>query len=443
MIRVLVLTIMLLPVSMLALEYTFPGTTWETATPEEVGLDAGAVNTAASQLGGHGAIIRYGYVVKVWGSSGLAASTDWASSCKPIFSLMIWKAIHDGKVESFQTLVKDIMTDQTFNEKDSKIQLYHLAHMTSGWGRAEDPGDAFSYNDWAINLYGKAVYHYIFKESGTTPSEIMQSELSMLQFEHDPGLHETKVGRWADVSVGDAGRMAHLFLNDGNWNGTQVINKGEIYNMLGQVVPADLPITKAEGDMSFNSGTLGGRSTYQNDGNMGPGSYSFNFWLNANKKLWPDLDTNVFQGNGHFGRENYTIFPNEQLIVIHYGNTFSNSQMNSRYKPLLEGVTSNPIEPINEIGPAPVNIQETQAAKNKTINIYSTSQKSGLVLGLPVFSGIGKLRIVNTQGLTLVQERVHSGDKFNWDTKQIKPGVYFAELNAEGLKVRRKLTLTH
>ncbi|MBF0430971.1 MAG: hypothetical protein HQK83_06805 [Fibrobacteria bacterium] len=346
----LIVFCLLLPISTMALDYTFPGTTWETKTAAEVGMDAGAVNTAATQLGGSGAIMRYGYVIKTWGN-GLGAKTDWASSGKPVFSFLVWKAIKDGKVPSFETLVKDIYTTETFNEKDSKITLYHLAHMTSGWSRGEQPGDAYSYNDYAINLYGKTVFHHIFKTSGSTPTAIFQSELSMLNFEHNPTLDASKVGRFTNVSVGDIGRMAHLFLNNGNWNGTQLIGKGDMAHMLSQVVPASMPLSTLDGTPSFDSGTLGGGDAQNaaNQGGLGPGSYSYNFWINKGKRLWSSLDTNVFQGNGHFGRENYTVFPKEQLIVIHYGNTFTNSQMNTRYSSLVNGITSNPVEPLNPI----------------------------------------------------------------------------------------------
>ncbi|MBF0431465.1 MAG: hypothetical protein HQK83_09315 [Fibrobacteria bacterium] len=327
------------PVLVNALEYSFPKSSWETKTPAELGLDAGAMNAAAASLGGNGAIIRYGYVAKAWGN-GLAAKTDWASSCKPVFSLLVWKAVKDGKISSFQAPVKDLMTDRQFNEKDAKITFYHLAHMTSGWSRAEAPGEAFSYNDEAINLYGKAVYNYLYQSMD--PSATLKSELAALQFEHNPVLDASKTGRFTSVSVGDMARIAHLFLNQGNWNGTAIVDSANITEMMGQTVPVTLPLTKGDATPSFNAGTSGG-TDYQYEGNNGPGSYSYNFWLNKGKRLWPSLTANVFQGNGHWGRENYTVFPNQQLIVLHYGKTLSHSQMNTIYSALLGGVTGNPI----------------------------------------------------------------------------------------------------
>ncbi|MBF0433406.1 MAG: hypothetical protein HQK83_19165, partial [Fibrobacteria bacterium] len=237
------------------------------------------------------------------------------------------------------------MTDQTFNEKDSKITLYHLAHMISGWSRAEQPGEAFSYNDEAINLYGKAVYNYIYQSND--PSAVLKTEFSALQFEHNPSLDAGRTGRLISVSIGDIGRLAHLFLNKGNWNGTVLLDSNHIYELMGQTVPLTMPITSGNGTPSFNAGTLGG-SDYQNEGDNGPGSYSYNFWLNKGKKLWSDLDPYVYQGNGHWGGENYTIFPNQELIVIHYGKTATHSQMNDAYSTLVRGITSDPI-PITEI----------------------------------------------------------------------------------------------
>ncbi|MBF0430970.1 MAG: T9SS type A sorting domain-containing protein [Fibrobacteria bacterium] len=363
-----------LPISAMALDYTFPGATWETKTAAEVGMSQSAVDKAASDLGGNGAIIRYGYVVKSWGSGGLAASTDWASSCKPVFSFLVWKAIKDGKINSFNDLVSDIITDKTFNAKDARISLWHLAHMMSGWDRKEDAGRCYAYNDKAINLYGMTVYNYIYKNSGNSPSEVLKSELSMLQFENNPNLSSSQIGRFSSVSVGDVGRMAHLFLNDGVWNGTRLIEQGMMHHMMHQVVPEDVPMTEGDATASFDAGTLGG-SDYQSEGNNGPGSYSYNWWLNKHKKLWPDLDENVFQGNGHWGRENYTVFPDQQLIVIHYGRQFNNSQTNPIYKALVAGVTSDPATPPNPILPdsSTIDTDPTEPTNPVYLNLVFTN----------------------------------------------------------------------
>lgn len=55
----------------------FPGETWETKKPAEVGLNADELDESAKAVGGEGVVIRDGYLVKTWGQLELRA--DWAS----------------------------------------------------------------------------------------------------------------------------------------------------------------------------------------------------------------------------------------------------------------------------------------------------------------------------------------------------------------------------
>ena len=41
----------------------------------------------------------------------------------------------------------------------------HLADMTSGYGRPERPGEAFAYNDYAIQLYQLTLFDRVFQRT--------------------------------------------------------------------------------------------------------------------------------------------------------------------------------------------------------------------------------------------------------------------------------------
>ena len=47
--------------------------------------------------------------------------------------------------------------------KDRAMTLRHLASMTSGYARPEEPGKAWAYNDYAIQLYQKTLFDKIFQ----------------------------------------------------------------------------------------------------------------------------------------------------------------------------------------------------------------------------------------------------------------------------------------
>ena len=49
-------------------------------------------------------------------------------------------------------------------EKDRSMTFRHLGAMTSGYARPEPPGAAWSYNDYAIQLYQKTLFDRVFKE---------------------------------------------------------------------------------------------------------------------------------------------------------------------------------------------------------------------------------------------------------------------------------------
>jgi hypothetical protein len=48
-------------------DITFPGTTWQTKAPAELGLNSANLDHFAQKIGGIGCIIRQGYMVKTWG----------------------------------------------------------------------------------------------------------------------------------------------------------------------------------------------------------------------------------------------------------------------------------------------------------------------------------------------------------------------------------------
>ena len=47
----------------------YPGKTWQTRKPEDVGLDAAKLEQLRDLVGGHGCIVRHGYLVFAWGDS--------------------------------------------------------------------------------------------------------------------------------------------------------------------------------------------------------------------------------------------------------------------------------------------------------------------------------------------------------------------------------------
>ena len=66
-----------------------------------------------------------------------------------------------GRIKSFDQPVGDFGWELL--PKDRAMTLRHLASMTSGYARPEKPGQAWAYNDYAIQLYQKTLFDKIFQ----------------------------------------------------------------------------------------------------------------------------------------------------------------------------------------------------------------------------------------------------------------------------------------
>ena len=136
----------------------FPGESWEVRTPEQVQLDGQVLDQLAIQLGGRGCVIRNGYVVKSWGDQ--SERGDWLSSAKPVLSTLLFFAVEEGLVKSVDQPIADFGWE--LSDKDRSMTFRHLGAMTSGYARPEVPGAAWSYNDYAIQLYQKTLFDKVF-----------------------------------------------------------------------------------------------------------------------------------------------------------------------------------------------------------------------------------------------------------------------------------------
>ena len=136
----------------------------------------------------------------------------------------------------------------------------HLGAMTSGYARPEPPGAAWSYNDYAIQLYQKTLFDKVFKEAPESASAA-PARFGALHLED--GLEFRKSNRRISASVRDFARIAWLWCNRGHWGDKQLIGRELFDECLHPQVPADLPITvKAATDDYLGIGTYGGESDH-------------------------------------------------------------------------------------------------------------------------------------------------------------------------------------
>ena len=265
----------------------------------DLALDQAKLDKIAEELGGRGCVIKDGYVVKAWGSQSEVG--DWFSSAKPVLSTLLMFAITEGKAKGADQPIIDF--GWNLKPKDRAMTFRHLASMTSGYARPEPPGAAWSYNDYAIQLYQKTLFDRVFQGD---PAKIANDPSRLGALGLEDGLSFRKSNRRISASVRDFARIAWFWLNDGNWAGRQLLPRAMFIDFKKPQVPRDLPLTRqAETDDYLAVGSYGGGSDHFSRG--GAGIYGFNWWFNdtvrdqENRLTWPDAPTDLFMSVGARG----------------------------------------------------------------------------------------------------------------------------------------------
>jgi CubicO group peptidase (beta-lactamase class C family) len=289
----------------------YPAGHWEERSPSSLGLDGGKLDQLATLLGGRGCVIKNGYLVKAWGAP--AQRGNWASSSKPVLSTLLFFAIAEGKLPGVDARIAD--QGWPLAEKDRTMTFAHLANMTSGYARPEPPGEAWAYNDYAIQLYQKTLFDRVFADD---PDRVAAARFAPLGLED--GLQFDPKRRRLLTSVRDFARVAWFWLNKGAWNGRQVLPRRFFDDYQRPHVPVGLPVSrKAVTNDYLQIGTYGGDSSHFNDG--GPGLYGYNWWFNtpvaqAGGKLnWPAAPPDTFMSVGA-GGYCAVMIPSEKLVLV-------------------------------------------------------------------------------------------------------------------------------
>lgn len=294
----------------------FPGAAWETRTPGELGLDGAKLEAIAELTGGSGVVVYDGYIVKSWGA--IDEPLDWASAAKPVIGTMLLFAVDEGLLSDVDALIAEAGWELI--PEDQPMTYRHLVNMVSGYTRAEDPGAAWSYNDYGIMLLARTLFDEIY---GAWPDDVAQhpARLGALGIE-DGTIFGSREGYGVLASVRDYARISWFWLQRGRWHEQQLLPADLLAQNVRPHVPFDLPLTSSshpEGDY-LGVGTFGGESDQTAHG---PGIYGFGYWFNADgpehagSPMWPDAPLTAYQANGHWGQEVATMLPGHGVVLVH------------------------------------------------------------------------------------------------------------------------------
>jgi len=291
-----------------------PGTAWEERTPDAVGLSRDKLDALRDLTGGRGCVVRRGALAYSWGD--ITKSADVASAVKPVISTLLMMAVDEGLLPGVDAKVSEV--EPRLTGKNAGITWRHLADQVSGYGLEEGPGSAYAYNDFALALYYDTLMGKVFHQTGT---EALRGRLGGALGFQDPYTFEAfgagdRPGRLS-VSPRDFARFGLLILRGGRWGDRQVVSAPLTYLSISAPIPASTPrSTGRDGEMIPGQRTLGGG---KNLTPVGPGYYSFNWWLNGmddrRRQLFVDGPGDLVAALGHGGKRALWILPSLDLIV--------------------------------------------------------------------------------------------------------------------------------
>jgi len=308
-------------------EGVFPTTTWQTRTPEHVGLNTHKLAALQQHVRGRGCIVRHGYLVYVWGDP--TKRGDVASAVKPWYSHFVFRAVEKGRLADLDAHVSGFVPclneiNAHLEHKDRAITFRHLANQTSCYGVTEAPGTAFDYNDWQMALFFDALFLGVYGATYENLDEsVLHPELTrLLECEDTPTFTAfgtgDRPGRLA-VSPRDFARFGLLYLHEGRWRGRQILARRFARMAVTSSLPASLPRTSGEeAEMCPGQRSIGSRSIPDNQCDH-RGSYSWLWWVNGidrhGTRHWPDAPVDTYAALGHGGMRGMAVLPSLDLVI--------------------------------------------------------------------------------------------------------------------------------
>ena len=238
----------------------WPGRDWQTAAPEEQGLDPNLLGQILpaieeQQISLHSLlVIRHGYVVfeAYFDPYKADARHELYSVTKSFTSALVGIAVDQGAIQNLDQTVLGFFPEQSFANIDARKEVMtvrHLLTMTSGldwlegdatyramyfsrdWAgyvfdlpMLEDPGTRFEYCSGCSHLLSAILN----ETTGTNVLAFAEKNLfrpiGIRDVEWETDAQGIPIGGWGlQLTPREMARLGYLYLNGGRWNGQQVV----------------------------------------------------------------------------------------------------------------------------------------------------------------------------------------------------------------------------
>ena len=323
----------------------FPGSSWDEATPESQNVDSlklqSAMDSLAAATGSsvgcsRAVVVRNGRMIWKGDQASFRQNEVW-SITKNFTGSCLGLLLDDGVI-SVDTKAPTIVPTLAALYPDATV--FQFATMTAGYdapgghyrrlGTIADgsyefwipttplfaPGSHFQYWDDGLNAYGNLLTQAAQQDLESLFASRIGNIIGITNWDwpsyrsHDGFELNCASGNLASgvsISAEDLARLGHLYLNGGNWDGTQVLSSSFVTAATTVQVPASTP--------HFGIGL------------DGAGIYGYHWWLNGVKpdgqRIWPDAPEGAYKGTGYKDNELFVI-PEWNMVIVRLGEDSDN-----------------------------------------------------------------------------------------------------------------------
>lgn len=315
----------------------FPKEEWDIRSPESQKVDSEKLQHAIDYLSSQCLedkvdqllIVRNGYVIHA-GDYVDSVHNIWSCS-KTFTSTVLGLLIDDGvislndKAAEYEPLLNDLYADVSFR---------HFTTMTSGYSAKGDsrwpsanyadwswtvyepdnpyfaPGTAYAYWDEAQMMFGRVLTQILQWSMHDFLKERITDAIGMGDWTWHPeqdidGILINNGCTNVFINAKQFARWGWLFLNQGNWDGVQLISKQWVEMATSVQVSKDIPVGETD------------RSEV-----VGPGCYGFNWWVNGQKadgklKL-PGAPEDCYFASG-LNNNKCIVIPSLNMVIVRMG----------------------------------------------------------------------------------------------------------------------------
>ena len=325
-----------------AQDMLFPGTNWVEATPESQGLNSAKLAKAIAHVEAHTGRDKARELVivvngrMIWKGDNIDKVHGIWSCTKVFTSTVLGLLIADDKC-SLDTRAASVLPAMKAVYPD--VTLRHFTTMTSGYRAVGDettgsythgpsrtpfkphpqplfaPGTAYAYWDSAMNQFG----HALTRIAGEPLEELFRRRIA------EPIGMNPQAWKWGDfgkahspringgsgngsghvqISARELTRFGLLMLNNGRWDGRQLIPENWVKKATSVQVPSSMTNAWLKSDIA------------------GPGQYGFNWWCNgrdaSGTMTWPGAPADTFAAEG-FNNNKLYIIPSWRMVIVRLG----------------------------------------------------------------------------------------------------------------------------